>query len=225
MNEKKIAGERAVEYIEDGMILGLGTGSTVFYTLNKVGELVQKGLNIKGVSTSKATSQLCQELGIPLVSINEVKEIDLTIDGADEISDTYNGIKGGGGALLFEKIVAKSSKKVIWVVDSSKTSGQLGHFPLPVEVIPFGYSHVLKELEVNNLRPQLRMKDKTPFITDSGNYIIDLHLNPINNEVSLAQYLKSMTGVVEHGLFINMVDTIIIGKGNECIVKNVKDLV
>jgi ribose 5-phosphate isomerase A len=222
LNEKRLAGEKAVEHIKDGMILGLGTGSTVFYTLNKLGELVQNGLEIKGVSTSKATSQTCRELGIPLISIDEVSEIDLTIDGADEISNTFSGIKGGGGALLFEKVVARASKKVIWVVDSSKVSEQLGHFPLPVEVIPFGYTHVLKELKEHNLGPELRMKENAPFVTDSGNYIIDLHINRIQDEENLASYLKAITGVVEHGLFIHMVDTVIIGKGNESIEKNVK---
>jgi ribose 5-phosphate isomerase A len=222
MNEKKSAGERAVDYIKDGMVVGLGTGSTVFYTLKKLGELVQNGLKIKGVSTSKATTHLCQELGIPLISINEVSEIDLTIDGADEISCTFAGIKGGGGALLFEKVVATASKKVIWVVDSSKVSEKLGHFPLPVEVIPFGYTHVIKKLDKRILRPQLRLKDNDPFITDSGNYIIDLHINTIQDEEGLASYLKSITGVVEHGLFIDVVDTVIIGKENESIVKHVK---
>ncbi|MDN3015485.1 ribose-5-phosphate isomerase RpiA [Paenibacillus sp. BSR1-1] len=211
MKEKQLAGEEAVHYIKEGMTVGLGTGSTVYYSLMKLGELVKNGLKIKGVSTSKSTTALCEQLGIPLISINEVNRIDVTIDGVDEVDHKFNGIKGGGGALLFEKVVASISDKVIWVSDSSKVSQSIGHFPLPVEIVPFGYVHVLRTLENHNLNPQLRVKQNEIYKTDSGNYIVDLHLKEIENVEQLSSFLKNMTGVVEHGLFLNVVDTLIVG--------------
>lgn len=215
MKEKQLAGEEAVHYIKEGMTVGLGTGSTVYYALMKLGELVKHGLKIKGVSTSSSTTKLCEELGIPLLSINEVDRIDLTIDGVDEVDSRFNGIKGGGGALLFEKVVASLSDHVIWVADSSKVSQSLGHFPLPVEIVPFGYTHVLKKLEVHDLNPKLRKKQNEIYKTDSGNYIADLHLNSIENVEQLGSLLKNMTGVVEHGLFIDVVDTLIVGNHDQ----------
>ena len=146
MNEKKIAAEKSIQFIKDGMTLGLGTGSTVFFLVNKLAELVKQGLNIKCVSTSNQTSELAKSLGIKIVNLNEVDHIDLTIDGADEVDKNLNGIKGGGGALLFEKIVAAASEQVIWIVDSSKYVSKLGKFPLPVEVIPFGSNHLFTEI-------------------------------------------------------------------------------
>ncbi len=144
MNEKQLAAEKSVEFIKDGMTLGLGTGSTVFFLVNKLAELVKDGLKIKCVSTSNQTSELAKSLGIKITKFNEVDIIDLTIDGADEVDKNLNGIKGGGGALLFEKIVASASNQVIWIVDSSKFVKKLGKFPLPVEVIEFGSNHLLK---------------------------------------------------------------------------------
>ena len=138
MIEKKLAAEKSVDFIEDGMTIGLGTGSTVFFLVKKLAESVKAGLKVKCISTSNQTSELARSLGIQITELNEVNFIDLTIDGADEVDENLNGIKGGGGALLFEKIVAAASKKVIWVVDSSKFVKQLGRFPLPVEVISFG---------------------------------------------------------------------------------------
>ncbi|NRD80000.1 ribose-5-phosphate isomerase RpiA [Bacillus sp. BRMEA1] len=222
MQEKKLAGEEAVQYIKEGMILGLGSGSTVYFTLQKLGELIKNGLLIKGVSTSNSTTAICQELGIPLIPINEVERIDLTIDGVDEVDNQFNGIKGGGGALLFEKVVASISEKVIWIADSSKLSQNLGNFPLPVEIIPFGYTHVLKKLESQHLNPKLRMKQNEVYKTDSGNYIVDLHLNAIENVNQLSSFLKNITGVVEHGLFINVVDTLIVADQEHVKTTNVK---
>lgn len=222
MNEKQLAGEEAVRYIKDGMTVGLGTGSTVYYSLMKLGELVKNGLKIKGVSTSKSTTTLCEQLGIPLLSINEIDRIDLTIDGVDEVDHKFNGIKGGGGALLFEKVVASISDKVIWVADSSKVSQSIGHFPLPVEIVPFGYVHVLQTLESHQLHPQLRMKQNEIYKTDSGNYIADLHLKAIENMEQLSSFLKNMTGVVEHGLFLNVVDTLIVGDHDHVNITSVK---
>jgi ribose 5-phosphate isomerase A len=211
MNEKQLAGEKAAEFIENKTVVGLGTGSTVYFTIKKLSERVSEGLEIKAVSTSTSTTQLANSLGIPLISMNEVERIDLTIDGADEIDAHFNGIKGGGGALLFEKIVANASDQIIWVVDSSKMVQQLGRFPLPIEVVPFGYQHVLARLRKEGLNPILRIKDNKPFMTDSHHFIIDLHMKRIEKPNQLENFLNGMTGIVEHGLFLNMVDTVIIG--------------
>ncbi len=212
--EKLNAGEKAVEFIEDGMLLGLGTGSTVYYTIRKIGELIKEGLRIKAVSTSSATLQLASTLGIEILSINEIEKTDLTIDGADEVDPDLNGIKGGGGALLYEKLVAEVSKKIIWVVDSGKMVKKLGKFPLPVEVVQFGSSHIFKKFEKRNYKPRLRMKDNIPYKTDAGNFIIDLHLDEINNPIQLNKEIKSITGVVETGLFLNFADIVITGRGD-----------
>ena len=212
--EKKIAAEKAIECVENGMVVGLGTGSTVFFALYKLGELKKNGLNFKAVSTSDDTTELAQSMGIKLISIDEVKEIDLTIDGADEADRSFNGIKGGGGAMLFEKIVALSSKVNIWIIDSGKLVDKLGKFPLPVEVIPFGYKRVFEKLKTMNLNPELRKQGNKLFFTDSGNYIIDLHLNEIDDAGKSDKDLKLLTGVVETGLFIDIPDKIIIGREN-----------
>ncbi len=213
--EKLNAGGKAVEFIEDGMLLGLGTGSTVYYTIKKISLLVKQGMKLKAVSTSSATSQLASSLGIEVLPFNEIDKTDLTIDGADEVDPDLNGIKGGGGALLFEKLVAENSKRIIWVVDSTKEVKKLGKFPLPVEVIQFGFQQVLKLFIEKNYNPVLRVKGNNPFITDSGNYIIDLHLSEIPNPEKLNKELKLLTGVVETGLFLNLADKVIIGRGNE----------
>lgn len=212
MNEKQLAGEKAVEFVKSGMVLGLGTGSTVYFTIVKIGELVKNGLQIKAVSTSAATTRLAESLRIPLVSINEVESIDLTIDGADEVDQAFNAIKGGGGALFFEKVVALASKQVIWVVDSQKRVEQLGQFPLPVEVTPFGHTHVLARLAAQGLNPAVRKVEERPYLTDSGNYIIDLHLGRLERPSELNETLNAMTGVVEHGLFLKVAQTVIVGR-------------
>lgn len=214
MNSKKNAGEKAAELVQDGMIVGLGTGSTVYYTIKKLGDMVAGGLKIAGVSTSSSTAVIARELGIPLVSLNDVEHIDITIDGADEVDKSLNGIKGGGGALLYEKLVAVSSDRVIWVVDSGKRVDKLGKFPLPVEVIPFAYRHVIKTLEIMNFKPELRMKNNNIFITDEQNYIIDLHIDKVQNLYELQSILNSIPGVVENGLFLDMADALIIGNEN-----------
>jgi ribose 5-phosphate isomerase A len=210
--QKKNAGEKAAELIEDGMLIGLGTGSTVYYTILKIGKLVKDGLKIEAVSTSSETSRLAKTLGINILSLDEVKGIDLTIDGADEVDTNLNGIKGGGGALLYEKIVAENSNKVIWVVDSSKLVNKLGKFPLPVEVVQFGINSTINKFSERNLNPTLRLVDNKPFITDSGNFVVDLHLSEIDSAVRLNSEIKLITGVVETGLFLNLADLVIVGK-------------
>jgi len=210
--EKKLAAEKAVEFVKDGMTVGLGTGSTVYYAINKIGDLVKDGLKVKAVSSSNASTELAKSLGIEVIPIDDVPLININIDGADEVDSSFNGIKGGGGALLFEKILALNSEKNIWIVDSAKLVNTLGKFPLPVEVIPFGYKRVLEHLKDCN--PELRMKDGNIYKTDSGNYIFDLHLNVIEDPLIMDMELKQVTGIVETGLFIDIADTIIIGKEN-----------
>ena len=214
MNEKQLAAEKSLEFIKNGMKLGLGTGSTVFFLVKKLAELVKAGLKVKCVSTSNQTSELAKSFGIKIVNFDRVDYIDLTIDGADEVDRNLNGIKGGGGALLFEKIVAKASDKVIWIVDSTKFVNKLGNFPLPIEVIPFGSKNLFKLFVEEGFNPVIRKKDKENYITDSGNFIIDLHLNKIVDPVILEKKLKLISGVVEIGLFNNIADLVIIGKGN-----------
>lgn len=214
MNEKQLAAEKSIEFIKDGMTLGLGTGSTVFFLVKKLAELVKLGLNIQCVSTSNQTSELAKSLGIKILNLNEVEVIHLTIDGADEVDKNLNGIKGGGGALLFEKIVAAASEKVIWIVDSSKYVSKLGNFPLPVEVIPFGSNHLLKGFMDSGYNPEIRKNGNKVYITDSGNEIIDLHLNEIEDSLKLEQEIKLIPGVVEVGLFNNIANMVIVGKEN-----------
>lgn len=222
MNEKKEAGVRSADFIKDGMIVGLGTGSTVYYMLERLAERLKEGLKIKGVTTSSATTALAQSLGIPLVSIHDIEGIDLTIDGADEVDPKLNGIKGGGGALLYEKVVARLSKKVIWIVDSAKQVSELGDFPLPVEVVPFGYTHLFRCFEQKGLQPKLRKSGEDVLVTDSGHYIIDIKINKVQDLQSFASWLDSLTGVVEHGLFLGMTNILIVGKrdGAEVIESN-----
>lgn len=214
-NEKKAAGEKAAEFVKENMIVGIGTGSTVYYTIKKLGEKIQSGFKIKCVSTSNETTKLALSLGIPLISLNDIKKIDLTIDGTDEVDNILNGIKGGGGALLYEKIVALNSKKIIWVVDSTKHVKKLGKFPLPVEVVPFGYKNLFEKFKAENLQPALRKSGDDIFITDAGHYIIDLHLGKIDSPSELNKYLKSLTGVIETGLFLDLAAMVIIGKGDK----------
>ncbi|HKB84770.1 MAG TPA: ribose-5-phosphate isomerase RpiA [Ignavibacteriaceae bacterium] len=213
--EKLIAGEKAVEFIKDGMLLGLGTGSTVFYTIKKIGELVREGMSLSAVSTSTATSQLAASLGIEILPFNEITRTDLTIDGADEVDPDLNGIKGGGGALLYEKLVAEVSDKIIWVVDSDKRVAKLGKFPLPVEVVQYGLNHILRQFTERDYKPVLRIKEGKPFVTDAGNFIVDLNLKVIHNPEELNREIKLLTGVVETGLFLNLADKVIIGRGNK----------
>lgn len=209
-----MVGYKAAEFVKDGMIVGLGTGSTAYYMVEAIGKrLKEEGLSIVGVTTSHRTTEQANELGIPLKDLNEVDHIDVTIDGADEISDDFQGIKGGGAAHLFEKMVANQSEEVIWIVDDSKMVSQLGAFPLPVEVVKFGCDQVFNLFTREELSPSFRMDENAEkLITDSGNYIIDLHLGVIENPHELATWLDSVTGVVEHGLFLDCVTKVIVGR-------------
>ncbi|EEL70470.1 ribose 5-phosphate isomerase A [Bacillus mycoides] len=215
MNLKQLAGEYAADFVKDGMKVGLGTGSTVYWTIQKLGERVQEGLSIQAVPTSKETEVLAKQLAIPLISLNETDILDLTIDGADEINNDLQLIKGGGGALLREKIVATSSEKLIIIADESKIVSHLGTFPLPIEIIPFSWKQTEKKVQSIGCETCLRMKDGGPFITDNGNFIIDcIFTNKILNPNDTNTELKMITGVVETGLFINMTSKVIIGTEN-----------
>lgn len=216
MNLKQLVGIKAAEFVEDGMIVGLGTGSTAYYMVEEIGRRMrEEGLKITGVTTSSGTKAQAESLGIPLKSIDEVPVVDLTIDGADEISADFQGIKGGGAALLFEKIVASYSKQTIWIVDGSKMVDQLGRFPLPVEVIPYGSQQLMRLFKEKNYQPVLRQTETgETVVTDSGHYIIDLHLERIDDPEKLATYLDQLVGVVEHGLFLNMVSKVVVASEN-----------
>ncbi|MEA2576081.1 MAG: ribose 5-phosphate isomerase [Chloroflexia bacterium] len=203
---KHEAALRAVEYVRDGMVLGLGTGSTATFAVREIGRRVGEGLRIRGVPTSERTATLATELGIPLVTLDDVEGIDLTIDGADEVDlSTLNVIKGLGGALLREKLVALATAEVVLIVDESKVVPQLGdHAPLPVEVVPFGWSRTCSALHALGCTTERRTRDGEPYITDSGNYLIDCRFQGIPDPATLAQKVKGISGVVEHGLFVGI---------------------
>jgi len=213
--EKRLVGEKAAELVESGMIVGLGTGSTAYWFIKKLAERAAGGLRVTGVATSVQTAGLAESLGIRVVDADEVGEVDLTVDGADEIDPHFNAIKGGGGALLREKLVASISRRVAVIVDSAKQVRQLGRFPLPVEIVPFAYRHTLKRLEQAGCAPKIREKDGALFVTDGGHYIVDLHLNRIEDPRRLAESLGNMPGVVEHGLFIDLVSEVLVAEDGE----------
>lgn len=213
MNPKKVAGEEAVKYVEDGMALGLGTGSTVRFFVEKVGELVQKGLNVVGVPTSKSTEDLAKECGIPLTTLEETPTLDLAVDGADEVDSNLNLIKGMGGALLREKIVAASSKEFIVIVDGSKMVEKLGtKSPLPVEVVPFGWGSCKEWIAQLGCVPTLRLVEGQRYVTDNQNYLLECRFEGIEDAHELDTNLHKIPGVVETGLFLEMACKIVIGK-------------
>ncbi|PHD61776.1 ribose-5-phosphate isomerase RpiA [Bacillus wiedmannii] len=215
MNLKLLAGEYAANLVKDGMKVGLGTGSTVYWTIQKLGERVKEGLSFQAVPTSKETEVLAKQLNISLISLNDVQSLDLTIDGADEIDANLQLIKGGGGALLREKIVATSSKELIIIADESKLVTHLGTFPVPVEIIPFSWKQTERKIQSLGCQTTLRLKNNETFITDNKNMIIDcIFPHNISNPANLHTQLKMITGVVETGLFVNMTSKAIIGTEN-----------
>jgi ribose 5-phosphate isomerase A len=209
---KRLAAEKACEYIEDGMILGLGTGSTIEYALKKIGKMVNEGMKIKGIPTSFRTKKIANEEKIPLTSLEENPIIDLTIDGADEVDSELRLIKGGGGALTREKIIAYYSKKLIIVIDETKVVKMLGiDFSLPVEVVKFGWTLTKNKLKEFNCNVELRRIMENPYITDNSNYILDCEFDRIKDPEQLEIDINNIPGVVENGLFIGLADEIIVG--------------
>ena len=217
--EKQNAARTAVDQIEDGMLVGLGTGSTAAFAISYLGEKVRSGLTISAIPTSEASKKQAQSEGIPLIDFETSPSIDICIDGADEIDSELNMIKGGGGALLREKIVASSAKRYLIIIDSSKQVETLGTFPLPVEVIPFGWQVVSRKLKKMNASPELRKSGPQTFVTDEGNYILDCRFNSIPEVEQLEAELNRIPGVVENGLFVAMCDQMIMGKGDQVILK------
>ena len=216
--EKELAALAAVDLVTDGMVVGLGSGSTAAYAIRRLGALVAEGLQILGIPTSIKSRELALACGIRLSSLSDEPEIDLTIDGADRFDKNLNLIKGGGGALLREKIVAASTQRVVIVVDSRKKSDPLGGFPLPIEVIKFGLKPLMQYFEASGLCPSLRRSSirNEPFVTDEDNYIIDLSLDLIGDPDSMRARVRR-PGVVEHGLFIDMVSDVFMGVGEKVV--------
>ena len=209
---KKRAAERAVEYVSDGQIVGLGTGSTSRFAIEALARRAGEGLRIQGVATSIATESMGRSLGIPIVGLNEVAAIDVTIDGADEVDESFNMIKGGGGALTREKLVALASKLRIYIVDESKLVKRLGdRWSLPIEVLPFSWKKAQEKVAELGCDPRLRMTEERPFETDNGNYILDCRFEGIAEPASLERRVKLTPGVVECGLFVGIADLLVIG--------------
>jgi ribose 5-phosphate isomerase A len=219
-NAKRAAAARALDFVEDGMALGLGTGSTAGWFVRLLSERIRNdGLSVVGVATSSATVWLAEELGVPLRRPDEVAHIDLTVDGADEIDHRLDLIKGGGAALLQEKIVAAASRRLVVIADDSKVVPHLGAFPLPVEIVRFGWTltrhavtELLAEMDVEGDAVVVRSGAKGPLVTDEGHHILDLHLKRIGNPPALAAALAALPGVVEHGLFIDLAETVVVGR-------------
>lgn len=217
--QKKVAAEHAAKYIKDGMLLGLGTGSTVFYLVDAVGELVKQGMKLQAVSTSIRTEELAKERGIELFTSNEIDHVDLAIDGVDEIDGAFRAVKGGGGALTREKVIACWAKEVIWIMDEAKPVEKLGAFPLPVEVLPYGLAYVTQFIQKMGYDPVLRQKDGKTFVTDNGNFILDLHIGTPNGYPEVMDVLPACPGVVEVGIFDNICNRIVIGTDHGAIVR------
>ena len=221
LNLKKVVAEKAVnDYVRDGMTVGLGTGSTSEYAVKRVGELVKEGWKLKCVATSQRTADLAQKLGIELCDINDVSHIDVTIDGADEVDPGKQLIKGLGGALLREKIVAAASLAEVIIVDSSKLVDKLGvKTPLPVEVVIYGHKKTAYALERQGCKATLRTLNGSPFVTDAGNFIYDCKFESIESPFFLESRLDVIPGVVENGLFLNTADVILVSHPDGTVTK------
>lgn len=216
--EKEAAARASLKFIKDGQVVGLGTGSTASHFIRLLAEKVKAGMRIRGIPTSVRSKELAESLGIPLTTLDECQEIDVTVDGADEVDPQLRLIKGGGGAALREKIVASATKQMVVVADASKRVERLGKFPLPVEVIKFAQALVAKRIRGLGADVQLRTgPDGKPYVTDENNHILDCHFGLIADADRLAQLLSDMPGVVEHGLFIGMASIALFASGSEIV--------
>jgi ribose 5-phosphate isomerase A len=217
-HEKEAAALWSLRFVQDGQVVGLGTGSTAAHFIRLLGDRVKNGLRVRGIPTSVRSEEMAKSLGIPLTTLDEVQEIDVTVDGADEVDPQLRLIKGGGGALLREKIVASATRQLVIVADESKRVEKLGKFPLSVEVIKFSQTLVTKRITDLGAKVQLREKDDgKPYLTDENNYILDCHFGQISDPESLARELSDMPGVVEHGLFIRMASVVLIANEGEVV--------
>jgi ribose 5-phosphate isomerase A len=212
MDAKRRAGAKAVEFVEDGMTVGLGTGSTAHWMVERLGERVREGLDVRCVPTSRRTEEQARSLGIPLVTFADVRRLDLAIDGADEIGPGLALIKGGGGALLREKLVARAARRFVVIADASKRVEVLGRFPLPVEVVPFAWEVTARRVsEATGTGPRLRRDERGEvYLTDNGNYILDCRCGEIRDPEGTERALKLLTGVVECGLFVRVADLAVV---------------
>lgn len=209
---KRAAALKSVEYVQDGMVVGLGTGSTAKHMIAALGERVKQGLRIQGVPTSRETADLARRHGIPLIETEDQWAIDVAIDGADQVDPQLNLIKGGGGALLKEKVVAAAARRLIIIVDHTKCVPVLGHpFPLPVEVVPFGWGSTARQIEALGYKAVLRRRDGGIFTTEAGHYILDVQIERIERPAELEMQLNALPGVVETGLFVGRTSVLIVG--------------
>ncbi len=216
--EKEAAARASLRFIKSGQVVGLGTGSTAASFIRLLAEQVKNGLRIRGIPTSVRSRELAESLGIPLTTLDECQEIDVTVDGADEVDPELRLIKGGGGALLREKVVASATKHLVIVADATKQVPRLGKFPLPVEVIRFAQALVAKKIAALGADVRLRLQaNGTPYVTDESNHIFDCRFDEIADADNLARQLSDMPGIVEHGLFIGMASTVLLAKGDEIV--------
>jgi len=216
--EKEAAARASLTFVQDGQVVGLGTGSTAAHFIKLLGEKVKNGLHIRGIPTSDRSREMAISLGIPLTTLDECQEIAVTVDGADEVDPQLRLIKGGGGAMLREKIVASATKQLVIVADATKQVERLGKFPLPVEVIKFAQALVAKRIAAMGADVRLRTdSDGEPYLTDENNHILDCRFGEIRDPDRLARELSEMPGVVEHGLFIGMASIVLFARGNEIV--------
>lgn len=216
--EKEAAAKASLQFIKDGQVVGLGTGSTAAFFIQLLAEKVRNGLRVRGIPTSVRSKELAESLGIPLTTLDQCQDIDVTVDGADEVDPQLRLIKGGGGAMLREKIVASATKKMIVVADASKQVERLGKFPLPVEVIGFAQALIAKRIAALGARVEVRMDASgAPYMTDENHHILDCHFGEMRDPDRLARELSEMPGIVEHGLFINMASVALFARGSEIV--------